>query len=214
MNERCEDCEIRARRFGPPARSRTSTFGFGNRILNSVRTGRVKTQTARAMSDACGAPPEIRTRKKSFRRRRLVHRACGAESREGVAPSRAVLQTAILTREPAHDSLQKHSNKSALGGNRTRTANVKCPFGKLASLPRPFETRPGASATLGLTPPRAALSRTSPASSHMEQVHSHLFARFRFRSFFRCPFRWDDQGGGVGENRIRISRVQTGRSPI
>jgi hypothetical protein len=162
----------------------------------------------------CSAPPEIRTRKKSFRRRRLVHRACGAESREGVAPSRAVLQTAILTREPAHDSLQKHSNKSALGGNRTRTANVKCPFGKLASLPRPFETRPGASATLGLTPPRAALSRTSPASSHMEQVHSHLFARFRFRSFFRCPFRWDDQGGGVGENRIRISRVQTGRSPI
>jgi hypothetical protein len=93
---------LRIASLGLPARSRTSTTGFVDRCLHPAGQGD-------------SAPPGTRTRIGSLRRRVLVHRARGAESREGIKPSHAVLQTALLS-----------ENRLGAGrGNRTHIGSLE-----------------------------------------------------------------------------------------
>jgi len=136
------------------------------------------------------APPRIRTWTRSLRRRRAIP-WCGAESREGIKPSRARLQLAILVRESAHgagsgsrtriSSLEdcvptvgdtrklvvprRESWRSPLEGaaRQSPARHVqRAHLGELASLHRPCETMPGASATL---------SSPHPAQRSRERRH-------------------------------------------
>jgi hypothetical protein len=109
-----------------PARSRTSSTGFVDRCLLPAGQGdrcpgreshsrfRLEGPTSWLLDDRDNqksAPPGTRTRICSLRRRVLVHRASGAESREGIKPSRAVLQTALLSENRLeHESGQGESN--------------------------------------------------------------------------------------------------------
>ena len=92
----------RSAAVGLPARSRTPTTGFVNQCLLPARQGE-------------SAPPGTRTRNDSLRRRVLVHRARGAESREGIKPSHAVLQTTLLS----------ENRLGAGSGNRTRIGSLE-----------------------------------------------------------------------------------------
>ncbi len=65
--------------------------------------------------ELASAPPGTRTRIGSLRRRVLVHRARGAESREGIKPSHAVLQTTLLS----------ENRLGAGSGNRTRIGSLE-----------------------------------------------------------------------------------------
>lgn len=99
--------------------------------------------------EATSRPARARTR--SFRRRRLVHRARGAESREGVAPSHAGLQSAFLARDSAH---------GADSGNRTRIFGLedlgptigRCPHGGIGETRYVGEGRRLSLASFGCRP--------------------------------------------------------------
>ena len=91
----------------PPCEESNLVNRFRRPVPASGRSGR---------SDA-GAPPGTRTRIGSLRRRVLVHRASGAESREGIKPSRAVLQTALLS----ENRLEHESGQ----GNRTHIGSLE-----------------------------------------------------------------------------------------
>lgn len=73
-------------------------------------------------------PPAPCCRRRSSLEIRLVERTAGIE------PAYSAWKAAVLPLDDVREG--------ALGGNRTRTAYVKNPFGKLASLPRPSERSP------------------------------------------------------------------------
>ena len=96
---------------------------------------------ARRGGSCCrSAPPGIRTRIGSLRRRVLVHRARGAESREGIKPSRAVLQTALLS----------ENRLGAGNGNRTHIGSLEDCGPTVERCPRKMEVE---SARLELASP-------------------------------------------------------------
>lgn len=103
---------------GLPARNRTWLAGFVDRCSDPPSQGESVMRAA-----GSGTPPRSRTWCRSLRRRRPFPlgewggRAGARESREGIRPSRAVLQTALLIREPARLTSwnRRDSNSHLLG---------------------------------------------------------------------------------------------------
>ena len=144
-------------------------------------------------------------------------------------------RTRIVSLEDCGPTVERcpHARR-APRGSRTRTACAKSSFGKRASLHRPRETVPGASATLSSPHPvqrsredrPRGLSRSRCTSTGMAGLrgrHCTSLRSVQFRSrapLFTVPAPFSgalplgDWGGGIGETRTRIAWVQARRSPF